>query len=99
MSSQGYGQDAKISAAPEVEFNNLHSRLQKQNGEYSELLYSIEDKLHGILNLRQPTAEANTAGADRPMTDFVSTMRDELDTMGRLNSRLQQALDHLRHLI
>jgi hypothetical protein len=88
---------AKSESQP-AELPNVATRLQRQNAEYSELLYSIEDKLHSILNLRLPQNESQPPDA-KPLNDFCSTMQDELGNMSVLNSRLQQVLDHVKRII
>lgn len=81
---------------PELE--NIAARLGKQNSEYISTLQGIQEKLHKIYNMEQPTSDK---GQDkRPAAhDFTSAMYEQLDFMSQYNNRLQQVLDHIQKII
>lgn len=80
--------------------NNLVGKIQNANNRQKELVYSIEDKLHSILNLRQPqpqpTPESDT---EKLLSDFSQAMDNEINLIQISNYRLENILSHLRKIV
>lgn len=86
--------------APQAELQSIHSRLSTQNSDYVTILNEIEDRLHSILNLRQPQVESKDSRPPTPLApDMVSQLHEQLNYLSSHNKRLQQVLDHIRKLI
>jgi len=76
----------------------LNDRFEKGLAELSENIYTIENKLHEILNRRQPEVE-NSKSAPIPINDSMSRTRDLLDQLTNCNNRLFKVREHLSEII
>lgn len=84
---------------PSPELVNINDLLVKANAEYSDILYSVEDKLHAILNLRTPDKGVQPESKEKSINDFVASIHDKLQTYRNQNGRFQKVLDHLKQII
>lgn len=74
------------------------SNFIELNDIQGKLLNEIEDKLHLILNKRQPQKEPNSIPIKDSNTDFMSEMNNQFGRLGGNNSRLSQILSHLNQI-
>lgn len=86
-------------AAPPVKeslMNQISDRIVSYNNSQTSMLNSIEEKLHKILNKRNPEV---IAGVEEPHSDYVGSMGKSLDTMRSNTDRLDKVLTHLAEII
>lgn len=96
--NNAYANTAATLPETDSELINIQKRLSNQNSDYVSLLNTIQQKLHDILNLRQPEPEQK--GIDKPINqDFVSYMHEQLTFMQMHNQKLNQVLEHIIKII
>lgn len=87
--------------APESLLSSLVSQFHKVNAEYCDILYSLEDKMHGILNLRSVDSKSGEIAnsKEKSINDFAGSLGEMIQTYRNQNGRLQKVLDHLKQVI
>lgn len=62
--------------APESLLSSLVSQFHKVNAEYCDILYSLEDKMHGILNLRSVDSKSGEIAnsKEKSINDFAGSL-------------------------
>jgi len=73
-------------------FMELNDRQEKTASE-------IQNKLHSILNLRQPESGKAESEGKKMQSDFVSTMQAQFSRMTNMNNRLAGILMHLEKIV
>lgn len=71
--------------------------FQSLNNQQSEFVSLIEDRLHMLLNKRQPVSDGK--GETPMLNDFAQIMDKELNVLSYNNSRLENILSHLREIV
>lgn len=91
-------QSAQLLAPQQQELlKDFGNRFTHLNNMQANLLASIEDKLHNILNRRSPE---NPAKAESPgITDFITMADGQLLRLTSQNYRLEAILSHLAQII
>ena len=85
---------------PQPRLHQIFEQFQKLNASQSDKISQLEDKLHHILNKREPGPEAKMEQLkDHPIQDAVGSLTEELTTLQSNNSRLSRIYDHLQEII
>lgn len=77
--------------------NEVIQRLKCANDENQELIMEIENKLHAIVNRREPTAEGKPA--DQSESDFSQALFNQVGRVEIHRNRLKRILDHLNDIV
>lgn len=75
----------------------ISGRITKLNDEQGDLLNQIEEKLHNVLNKKEPVGEMSAE--KRQDNDFVSSAESQLSRLSQSNRRLEKVLSHLNEII
>lgn len=79
-------------------FDNAIERIVHCNENQSKLIYAIQDKLHSILNQREP--QSPTPPNEKPLeSDFISKLNRQIASVEDANDRLQRILNHLNQIV
>jgi len=81
----------------EKAFESAMGKLKSINNETSSYCYQIEEKLHNILNMREPQKEI--ANPIPSISDFASDLNNELQAADNNLRRLIKIYDHLNKII
>lgn len=82
---------------PQPKVEELYSRLSQYNSNYVSSLAQLEDKLHKLLDKRQPENKSNEDSA-QPI-DFYHGMSLQLDFLNSHNNYLNTLLEHLNEIV
>lgn len=78
----------------------IGNEFNEMNKYQSELLSTIESKLHQILNLRQPEKGNDVSNIPNiPILDFAKHMEQQLSILRTNNNRLNKIIDHLNQIV
>lgn len=80
------------------EFSYMNERFAKSLDYQASLIYELSNRVHDILNKREPTVDAKTGGP-KDLNDFVSSMRDKLNVLDNNNTLLEKIISHLKEII
>lgn len=78
---------------------NIKELFQELNDRQAKIITAIGDKLHDLVNKRQPPSESQVKGIERPIEDFNSMLLSELDKMRTNANRLEDIYSHLQSIV
>lgn len=83
----------------ESELVSIINRFNNGNVRCLEFCIAIQEKLHGILNLRtQEDVNSNKEGSQIP-NSFVEAANDNLHSLQQNNYRLESILNHINKIV
>jgi len=89
------GDQPKLSVA-----QNIKEQFQQLNDRQTKVIIAIADKLHDLVNKRQPPqSEQKISAGERQVDDFNSMLLSELDKMKVNANRLEDIYSHLQSII
>jgi polyhydroxyalkanoate synthesis regulator phasin len=79
---------------------NIIDRFEKENAAQTELVNLIQERLHDVVNKREPSDPAGNKQAERPMDNsFSDAMNTQLFKMQSTTNRLEAILRHIQQIV
>lgn len=97
--AMAYASTQNVSEKPVPELQRIHSRISDAVGVQGKLIYEIQEKLHNIINMREPE-KTQAGGGEKSMAgSFTEQMNDNILQLEVANDRLRKILNHIDRII
>jgi hypothetical protein len=77
----------------------INDDLRNEIVRYQDLANLVQERLHNILNLREPEKPMGNSSTQSMPSSFVDQMKENITALANCNIKLSKALEHLNKIV